>query len=67
MVLSLNKINIMKFLIDRLKEPSTFRGLAVVLGIVGVQLSPEQTNAITGAVAALIGLIEIFRVEKKSE
>ena len=57
----------MKFLIDRLKEPSTFRGLAVVLGIVGVQLSPEQTNAITGAVAALIGLIEIFRVEKKSE
>jgi len=55
----------MKFVIDRLKEPSTYRGLAVVLGLIGVNLSPEQTNAISVAVAGIIAAIEIFRVEKQ--
>jgi hypothetical protein len=55
----------MKFVIDRLKEPSTFRGLAVILGLVGVNLTPDQSNTIAAAVAGVIAAIEIFRVEKK--
>lgn len=55
----------MKFIIERLKEPSTYRGLAVVLGLIGVNLSPEQTSAITTVVGSIVAAIEIFRVEKQ--
>jgi hypothetical protein len=48
----------------RLKEPSTYRGLAILGGIVGISLDPEQWTAISAAVAAVIGLVEVFRREK---
>ena len=64
-MLNINYNKNMKFIIDRLKEPSTFRGLAVVLGLIGVNLSPEQTNTVAAAVAGIIATIEIFRVEKQ--
>jgi len=54
----------MKALFARLKEPSTFRGLAVLGGLVGLGLSPEHWESIGAAVAAIIGAIEIFRKEK---
>lgn len=54
----------MKALFSKLKEPSTLRGLAIILGLVGINLDPEQVNAITASVAAVIGLIEVFRKEK---
>ena len=53
-------------IIDRLKEPSTYRGLSIILGLIGISVSPEQTNAISVAVGSVIGLIEIFRKEKES-
>lgn len=55
----------MSTLLTRLKEPSTYRGLAVLAGLVGVSLSPAHWDAIAAAVAAVIGLIEVFRAEKK--
>lgn len=55
----------MNNLLDRLKQPSTFRGLAVLGGLAGLSLSPQHWEAIGSAVAALIGLIEIFRDERK--
>ena len=55
----------MKTILDRLKEPSTYRGLAVIAGTAGIILSPELATAIGAAVAAVIGLIEVVRSEKK--
>ena len=55
----------MKTILDRLKEPSTYRGLAVLAGTAGIVLSPGLTTAIGVAVAAIIGLIEVVRSEKK--
>ena len=54
----------MNNILSRLKEPSTFRGLAILAGLGGIALDPAQFNAIAAAVAAVFGLIEVFRKEK---
>lgn len=53
----------MNYLIDRLKEPSTWRGILAMLTAVGVKLHPELQEAIISAGLALIGLVNIFRKE----
>jgi hypothetical protein len=53
-----------KFL-SHLKQPSTFRGLAVLGGLAGLSLSPQHWESIGSAVAAVIALVEIFRDERK--
>lgn len=55
----------MNTLLQRLKEPSTFRGLAILAGLCGYAIDPAQLNAISGAVIAVLGLIEVFRDERK--
>ena len=50
----------MDFLKKRLKEPSTWRGFVLVLTACGVQLSPEQAQAIITAGLALAGAIGVF-------
>ena len=55
----------MKTILDRLKEPSTYRGLAVIAGAAGIVLSPGLVVAIGAAVAAVLGMIEVIRSEKK--
>jgi hypothetical protein len=54
----------MKTILSKLKEPSTIRGVAILLGLAGINLDPEAVNAITAGVIAVIGLIEVFRKEK---
>lgn len=54
----------MKYFIGRAREPSTWRGLALMLGSFGVQLHPDAMPAVGGAVVATIAAIEIFRREK---
>lgn len=53
----------MQYIINRLKEPSTIRGLVLLFGLLGAKFSPEQSEAIIQAVVAVVGLIEIFRQE----
>jgi len=53
----------MKYLLDRLKEPSTWRGLLALLTAVGVKLHPEMQEAILATGLALIGMINVFRKE----
>jgi len=53
-----------KTLLAKLKEPSTIRGLAIIGGVAGLSMEPAKWDAIGAAVAAVIGLIEIFRKEK---
>lgn len=53
----------MKYLFDRLNEPSTWRGLISVLTALGVKLRPDLSEAIITAGLALMGIINIFRKE----
>lgn len=53
----------MKFFLNRLKEPSTWKGLTILLTLSGVSLSPELSEAIISAGAAIVSLIMIFTKE----
>ncbi len=54
----------MQYLIQRLKEPSSWRGIVMFLTSMGINISPEQTNAIVAAGIGLVGLIGFFSKEK---
>mgnify|MGYP003649852784 CR=1 FL=1 len=51
----------MTYIFDRLKEASTWRGIALIAGGFGVHLAPDLIPAIGTAVAGVIGLIEVIR------
>jgi hypothetical protein len=50
----------MSYILARLMEASTWRGILFLLTALGVQISPEQTNSIITAAAAVIGAISVF-------
>jgi hypothetical protein len=54
----------MNILIQKLKEPSTYRGLAIIAGVAGISLDPSAWQTIGTLIASIVGLIEIFRKEK---
>jgi hypothetical protein len=54
----------MNYLIEKLREKSTWRGLIAVATACGVTLSPEQAEAVIAGGLALIGLVNVFRSEK---
>lgn len=54
----------MNFILARLKESSTWRGLLILATIAGATLNPEQIEAIVAVGIALGGLVEVFREEK---
>lgn len=55
---------ILAYLIARLGEPSTWRGLFALLTALGISLHPEQMAAITSLGLALIGAVNVFRKEQ---
>jgi hypothetical protein len=52
-----------QYVLTKLQEPSTWRGLIAILTLVGVHFAPDQTNAIITAGVALVSAVEIFRTE----
>ena len=54
----------MSYVLDRLTENSTWRGLVMLATALGVQLDPSQANAIIAGGLALVGLINVFRKAK---
>lgn len=46
--------------LDYLRYPSTWQGVTVLLGVVGVVLTPEQTAAIVTAGASVFGAILVL-------
>ena len=52
------------FIIERLKEKTTWYGIAGLLAAFGIALTPEQQDAITMFGLALASLIAIFTQEK---
>lgn len=51
----------MSYVLDRLKESSTWRGLILIAAAAGLKLHPEQADAIVAAGLALAGAINVFR------
>lgn len=49
-----------KKIIDRLRQPSTKRGIIALLGACGWAVTPEQSEAIIAAALLIMGLIGIF-------
>ena len=52
------------WILSRLIEPSTWRGLAILAGALGIGIAPELVEQIGVAVTAVIGAIEIARREQ---
>ena len=52
------------FVLDRLSENSTWRGLILVGTAVGLKLEPDHQEAIVAAGLGLVGAINVFRKEK---
>lgn len=49
-----------QFVLDRLREPSTWRGAVLLATACGVKLSPEISDAIVAAGLGLAGLIGLL-------
>lgn len=54
----------LKGILDRLKEPSTYAGIGMLLGLVGVNFAPVELNAIIGVLTAIAAALAIFLREK---
>lgn len=52
-------------LIEKAKEPSTWRGLILVATAAGAHWSPESQNLVVTLGVSLAGLVEIIRKEIK--
>jgi hypothetical protein len=50
----------LKYVLDRIKEPSTWRGLTWLLTAAGVVLSPDQAAAVTALGMAIAGALGAF-------
>ena len=57
----------MKYIIDRLQEPSTWRGLVMLTTAFGVALNPDLVAAIVSAGTGLAGLIGVIFKDKLGE
>jgi len=53
------------WIFDRLREPSTWYGLSVILVSVGVNVDPELWKEITSTGVAISGLVLVATKEKK--
>lgn len=57
----------MKWLINRLREPSTWRGLVWLATVAGLSLRPDQAEAIVTAGMALAGLLGVFLADSPTQ
>lgn len=56
----------MTYLLERLKEPSSWRGIFALFTAVGIKLHPELQELILSVGLSAIGLVNFFRKEKKA-
>lgn len=60
---------ILNYVVNRLREPSSWRGILLLLTVAGIKLSPEQGEAILTGGLAIVGLVGAFlpdRVKRRS-
>lgn len=53
--------NALDWLLARLGESSTWRGIILILTGLGITIDPDRIAAITAAGLAIVGLINVFR------
>lgn len=53
-----------QYILDRAREPSTWRGALLLLTALGVPVAPELANAIISVGLALAGLIGVVTPDK---
>ena len=58
-------MKMLDYILKRLQEQSTYKGVIFVIAAAGISVDPEKANAIAAAAMALVGAINIFRKEKK--
>lgn len=56
---------IVAYVIDRLREFSTWRGIAALAATGGVLVAPEQLDAVYKAFIAVLGLAAVFMPGRK--
>ena len=54
----------MQWLLDRLKEETTWAGILSIFTAAGVVLSPEQSESIIALGMALVGVVLTWRKDK---
>lgn len=54
----------MKYIVDRLKEPSTWRGIIMLLTALGLSIEPELATAIVTAGVSAVGLVGVVTRDK---
>ena len=57
----------MKYILDRLKEPSSWRGLVMIAIAFGVSVNPELIDSIIAAGTGLAGVIGFVFKDKVAE
>lgn len=57
----------MKYILDRLKEPSSWRGLVMIATAFGVSVNPELMDSIIAAGTGLAGVIGFVFKDKVAE
>ncbi len=57
----------MKYILDRLKEPSSWRGLVMITTAFGVSVSPELMDSIIAAGTGIAGVIGFVFKDKVAE
>jgi hypothetical protein len=57
----------MKYILDRLKEPSSWRGLVMIATAFGVTLNPDLVSAIIAVGTGLAGVIGFVFKDKVAE
>ena len=55
----------MDYFIERAKEPSTWRGLFLILGAIGVPVAPDLANEIMATAMSAAGLVGVLTADKK--
>ena len=53
----------MNWILERLKEQNTWRGIILLVTAFGVKLDPDQSEAIIAGGLAIVGLINVFSKE----
>ena len=57
----------MKYILDRLKEPSSWRGLVMITTAFGVTLNPDLVSSVVAVGTGLAGIIGFVFKDKVAE
>ena len=59
----MSEYKVRRWILDRLGEASTWKGLSILAGLLGVVVAPAQLEIIGGAIITIVGAIETLRKE----